>query len=204
MEREVNDVKKIVENNIKLIYKPTANFYFGNDMVRKNYDFDELLSVATLALNKAAKNFDKSKGYELSTYAVPIIKYSLLEFIRNDKWHYRRVKKDGKDKFETINIVSTDCVINDDPIDKEITLQDTIQDNEDNYKKIEDKHIVEELLKTCSDRERYILKGYFFEGKSQAILSKEFKTSQSFISLVIRRNLKRFRNLLEEEDIYVR
>lgn len=204
---EVKDINKMVEENIKLIYKPTAAFYFNNDMVKAKYEFDELLSVSTIALYRAVEKFDKSKGYEFSTYAIPLIRYSLLEFTRKDKWYYKRTNIKGVEKYEVIDRISTSIIINkpSDGAFKEITLEESLQDEEDCYKKIEDKHIIENLLNTCSEREKHILKEYFFEDKSQADLSKEFKTSQSFISLVIKRNLKKFKKIMEEEGIdYVR
>ena len=201
--KEVDNINKMVEDNIKLIYKPTAAFYFGNEMVRKKYEFEELLSVATISLHRAVEKFDKSKGYEFSTYAIPLIRYGLLEFTRNDKWYYKRTNIKGIEKYEPVDMLSTSMVIVDTSENggKEITLEDTIVDQEDYYKKVEDKHIVEDLFKTCTEREKSILKAYFFEDKSQAQLSKEFKTSQSFISLVIKRNLKKFKKIIEEGDI---
>lgn len=207
MGKEVNIINKMVDENIKLIYKPTATFYFSNDMIKKKYEFEELLSVATISLYKAAEKFDKTKGYEFSTYAIPLIRYGLLEFTRNDKWYYRRTNIQGIEKYEPIDRISTSIPFKEvgDNCNKEITLEDSLQEQEDFYKNVEDKYIIENLLKTCTERERKILIGYFFEDKSQVALSKEFKTSQSFISLVIRRNLKKFKKIMEEEEIdYVR
>lgn len=198
MEKEVNIINKMVEDNIKLIYKPTAAYYFSNKSVQKKYEFDELLSIATIGLHKAATKFDKSKGYEFSTYATTLIRYALLQFVRNDKWYFRRNVQKGVETFEIINRVSTSDLVSY-PGSKDITLEDSLEDKEDNYKEIEDKHTVNYLLSTCTEREKAILEGYFFDKKSQYVLSKEFKTSQPFISLVIRRNLKRFKELLEVE-----
>lgn len=203
MEKEVNRINKMVEDNIKLIYKPTIAYYNSNSMVKKNYELDELLSVSTLALHKAATKFDESKGYEFSTYAITLIKYALFEFTRKDKWYFQRTVKKGVEKFVKVERVSTSTVISEDG-NKDLTIEDSLEDKENFYEEIEDKHIVEYLLGTCTERERNILEGYFFDRKSQSQLSREFKTSQSFISLVIRRNLKRFKDILEEEDCYVR
>lgn len=200
MGREVNRINKMVEDNINLIYRPTAQYYFNHEMVRQKYEFDELLSVSTIALHKAASKFDKSKGFEFSTYAITLINFALLQFTQKDKWYFKRIKKDGVEKFEKIDRVSTSTIISEEG-NKDITLEDAIEDEEDYYKNIEDKQTVELLLDTCNDRERAILEGYFYDCKSQAQLSREFKTSQSFISLVIRRNLKRFKEILEERKI---
>lgn len=197
------EINKMVEDNINLIYKPTLHYFSSHEMVRKRYEIDELLSVSTLALHKAATKYDKSKGFEFSTYAITLINFALMQFTRKDKWYFKRTVRKGIEKFEPIDRISTSVVISD-LGNKDITLEEAIEDEEDCYKKIEDKQIVELLLNTCIDREKEIMKGYFFDRKSQAELSKEFKTSQSFISLVIRRNLKRFRTILEEEVEYAR
>lgn len=203
MKEEVNrEISKMVEDNIKLIYKPVRNYWNANEMVRRKYEFDELLSVATIALNEAAKKFDRTKGFEFSTYAVPLIQYALIAHTRKDRWYYRRRIVNGVEKFELVDRVSTSAKVKNvsDYGDKDITVEDSLEDMKDNYKDIEDKYIVEHLLATCVEREKDILKGYFYGEKSQAQLSKEFKTSQSYISLVIKRNLKRFKQILEEGE----
>lgn len=203
MGKEVNRIKQMVEDNINLIYKPTAQYYFSHEMVRQKYELDELLSVSTLALHKAATKFDKNKGCEFSTYAVTLINFALMQFTRKDKWYFKRTVRKGIEKFEPIERVSTSTVISEIG-NRDITIEEALEDEEDQYKEIEDKQLVKLLLDTCTGRERAILEGYFCDRKSQAELSKEFKTSQSFISLVIRRNLKRFKTILEEEVEYAR
>lgn len=203
MKEEVlgNKINKMVEDNIKLIYKPTANYYYSSQAVRKKYEFDELLSISTLALYKAAEKFDKSKGYEFSTYAITIIKYALLQFTTKDKWYFKRTVKEGKETFDFIDIMSTSTVISNNS-NKKITIEDSLKDKEDHFKEIENKELVEYLLSTCIERERLILEEYFFDKKSQKQIAKDFQTSQPFISKVIRRNLERFKGILKEEGNY--
>lgn len=203
MDKEVDRIKQIVNDNINLIYKPTAQYYFSHEMVRQKYELDELLSVSTLALHKAATKFDKNKGCEFSTYAITLINFALMQFTRKDKWYFKRTVKKGIEKFETIDRISTATVISKEG-NRDVTIEEALEDEEDHFQEIEDKQIVKMLLDSCPVREKAILEGYFFDRKSQAQLSREFKTSQSFISLVIRRNLKRFKTILEEEVDYAR
>ena len=106
-------IKKKVKENLNLIYAPTRAFYNSNDMIRAKYEFEELLSVSTIALFKAAAKFDESKGYKFSTFAVTLIKYALMGFTRNDKWYYDRKIIDGVEKFILVDRVSTSATVKD-------------------------------------------------------------------------------------------
>lgn len=196
--------KKRAKENIKLIYNPTRKFYLGNEMVRKKYEFNELLSVSTLALYKASEKFDENKGFKFSTYAVPLIQYALIEFTRKDKWYFNRTKIEGIEKFEPVERVSTSALIKDSTSingNKDLTIEDSLQDDTEVYTNADNKMMVDFLLSTCIERERAILIAYFYDEKPQSQLAKEFKTSQSFISLVIKRNLKRFKDILGDKEV---
>ncbi len=200
-------IKQRVDENIKLIYAPTRAFYNANEMVRVKYEFEELLSVSTIALHKAAAKFDESKGYKFSTFAVTSIKYALMGFTRNDKWYYDRKIVDGAEKFVLVDRVSTSATVTNGARingDKDMTIEQSLEDNQNNYEISENKILVDYLLKTCIKRERDIIVDYFYNDFTQKQLSDKYKTSQSYISLVLKRNLKRFKKILGKELGYVR
>ncbi len=193
-------IRKRVDDNLNLIYAPTRKFYNSNEMIKVKYDFNELLSVSTIALHKASSKFDESKGCKFSTYAVTIIKYSLMEFTRKDKWYYDRKTVDGVEKFVVVDRITTSHIIKDNRescgSNKSITLENSLIDEDNNYEKSDNEILVDELLNTCTDRERNIIEDYFYKELTQKQLSDKYKTSQSHISLVIKRNLARFKGIL--------
>lgn len=56
---------ELIEQNLGLVHS-CAKRFFGAE-------YDDLVSAGTLGLIKAADRFDPSRGYQFSTYAVPVI-----------------------------------------------------------------------------------------------------------------------------------
>lgn len=70
--------KKLVEDNIKLIYFALRKF---------NYPVEEYYDVAAIGLCEAAEKFDPSKGGKFSPYAVQGIRTRLYQESRKNKSH---------------------------------------------------------------------------------------------------------------------
>lgn len=70
--------EKIVCAHLKLVLKIVSNF--------KGYGFpeDDLIAEGNIGLLKALKNFDPSKGFRFSTYAMWWIKCSIQEYVMNN------------------------------------------------------------------------------------------------------------------------
>lgn len=60
-------IDQILEENIGLVYLVLSRFTVST------YDKDDLIQAGLLGLYTAIKRYDSSKGYALSTYAVPFI-----------------------------------------------------------------------------------------------------------------------------------
>ena len=67
-----------IENNIGLVYS-IANRFSG-----KGVDYDDLVQIGCVGLIKAVDNFDESRGFSFSTYAVPLIIGEIRQFFRDD------------------------------------------------------------------------------------------------------------------------
>lgn len=57
----------MIENNLGLVYSIAKRF------VGRGVDYEDLVQNGCVGLIKAVDNFDFSKGYKFSTYAVPVI-----------------------------------------------------------------------------------------------------------------------------------
>lgn len=68
---------EVVEKNIGLVHS-CANRFRGRGM-----EYDDLFQAGCLGLVKAVKNFDESKGFALSTYAVPVILGEIKRLFRD-------------------------------------------------------------------------------------------------------------------------
>ena len=94
-------------------------------------DYEDIVSIGTIGLVKAAITFDTSKNITFATYASRCINNEIF-------MHYRKANKYAND-------ISIDEPIGDDGEGKELTLVDTIADPDSNFvEKIVDK---EEFIK---------------------------------------------------------
>ena len=162
--------EKIVEDNIKLVY------YFSQN--------EDEAGAGMLGLVKGAKTYDESKGYTLSTY--------LGTCIQNEINYHRRKEKKHKYLISLNQPVSTDS--------KEITLEETISNPDDQYEeffKKEEYKLLYKALDTLSDKDKSIFYDYYglagHEKITQKEISKKLGISQATVSRIIKRKLKLLR-----------
>lgn len=67
----------MIENNLGLVYS-IAKRYVG-----RGVDYEDLVQNGCVGLIKAVDNFDFSKGYKFSTYAVPVIMGEIKRLFRD-------------------------------------------------------------------------------------------------------------------------
>ena len=83
-----NNVEKLFEENIRLV--DYAIGMYTNAKYTKNnplYDDEDLRQIGAMALFKAAKNFDESKGFRFSTYAVNAIRKDIYKTFEKQSHH---------------------------------------------------------------------------------------------------------------------
>lgn len=68
---------KLVENNLGLVHS-CANRFRG-----RGAEYDDLFQAGCIGLIKAADNFDESRGFSFSTYAVPVILGEIRRIFRD-------------------------------------------------------------------------------------------------------------------------
>ena len=73
-----NQREEKIESNMGLVYS-VANRFAG-----KGVDFEDLVQIGCVGLIKAVDNFDESRGFSFSTYAVPVIIGEIRQFFRDD------------------------------------------------------------------------------------------------------------------------
>jgi len=108
-----SDQKRLVEENIKLAY------YFARKFSNTKYDDEDLYSIATIGLIKAAQSFNESKNIKFATYAGRCITNEILMYLRKEKKH--------------IQDVSLEDVLNVDWDGNELTLSDIIPDPKSDF-----------------------------------------------------------------------
>ena len=68
---------EMISNNIGLVHS-IANRFRG-----RGADYDDLFQSGCIGLIKAVDNFDESKGFAFSTYAVPVIMGEINRMFRD-------------------------------------------------------------------------------------------------------------------------
>ena len=77
MKTELKNRNSIVEKNLGLVHSCAKRF------TGRGVEYDDLFQAGCVGLIKAADNFDESRGFSFSTYAVPVILGEMKRIFRD-------------------------------------------------------------------------------------------------------------------------
>lgn len=77
MQKAKEERDKLIDKNLGLVHS-CANKFRG-----RGVDYDDLFQAGCVGLIKAAENFDESRGFAFSTYAVPVILGEIRRIFRD-------------------------------------------------------------------------------------------------------------------------
>ncbi len=200
--KEENEcIKKIAEGdsearNTLIIHNLRLVAY----IVNKNYpdanDQDDLISIGTIGLIRAAETFDYSKGNHFSTYASKCIDNQI-------KMHFRKIK-------HQLTEISISEPIDSDSEGNALTLADIcssdINVEDDVLLKINSEKLYRFIEEELDEREREIIaKRYGIPDKdgrvckplTQREIAKELRISRSYISRIEKRALEKLKARFE-------
>ena len=187
---------RLIEHNLRLVAY----------IVNKNYpehtrggqqDADDLISIGTIGLIRAAETFDYSKGKKFSTYASRCIDNQI-------KMHFRKIKRQ-----------LTEVYINE-PLETDsegntLTIADILSSGvnieEETELRINSQKLYKFIAEELDDREREIIckrygirdgRGYAGKALTQREIAKELGISRSYISRIEKRALEKLRKRFEE------
>jgi RNA polymerase sporulation-specific sigma factor len=132
---------KLIEHNLRLVAHIIKRYYSS---IREQED---LISIGTIGLIKAAGTFDQEKGARFATYASRCIENEIL-------MHFRNLRKSAQDVFIS------------DPIDTDkegnsLTLQDVMSDDENIFDSIDlrlkSERMYQFIDKCLANREKKII-----------------------------------------------
>ncbi len=177
---------KLIEHNLRLVaYIVNKNYPDSNEQ-------DDLISIGTIGLIRAAETFDFTKGHHFSTYASKCIDNQI-------KMYFRKIK-------HQLTEVSISDPIDSDAEGNALTLADIcssdINVEEDVMLKINSEKLYRFIEEELDDREREIIaKRYGIPDKdgrvckplAQREIAKELGISRSYISRIEKRALEKLR-----------
>ena len=181
----LNARNKLIEHNLRLVV------FLAKKYDTTMYDLEDLVSIGTIGLIKGIKTYKLDKNIKLATYASRCIDNEILMFLRKNK---RRTKE-----------VSFEDSINFDSEGNELKIEDVFGTEEDIVHKSiecqEDKTTLEEEIKNLDDRDREIIEFRYGLGGHKELTQKELadklSISQSYISRIEKKVIKKLKNLMK-------
>lgn len=176
---------KLIEHNLRLVV------FLAKKYENTNVELEDLVSIGTIGLIKGIKTFSSDKNIKLATYASRCIDNEILMYLRKNK----------KTKIE----VSLDESLSYDADGNELKLEDILGTDADLVtknleKETERKIVMEEISKLNSRDKEIIVLRYGLEGHTE-MTQKEVADllgiSQSYISRIEKKVIKRIRNLVK-------
>ena len=215
----VDDREKAIVDNIGLVHSIANRFRY------RGADYDDLFQAGCLGLIKAVDNFDESKGFAFSTYAVPVIMGEIKRIFRDGgpikvsrALKEKSIKVQAvRDKFvkkelreptlsELAKLSDTDInelseILN--IISPVVSLSNSEENNDefdipvDESENLFDKLSINQIISKLDDREQQLIKYRFFEEKTQCETAMILGVSQVQISRKEKAILLKLRELLK-------
>ena len=173
--------KVLVERNLRLVV------YIAKKFESTGIHIEDLISIGTVGLMKAAATFDPSKNIKLATYASRCIENEILMHIRKTSGQRREISID-----EPLNV---------DWDGNELLLSDVLGSDADvvcqRIERVEERRMVRESVAGLAPREREIIELRFGLNGGRERTQKEVADmlgiSQSYISRLEKRIMERLR-----------
>ncbi len=186
--QEDESLKKIlVERNLRLVV------YIAKKFESTGINIEDLISIGTVGLMKAANTFQPDKNIKLATYASRCIENEILMYIRKTVGQKREISID-----EPLNV---------DWDGNELLLSDILGSEEDvvckRIEEVEERKMVRDSVAELNPREREIIELRFGLGGGRELTQKEVADqlgiSQSYISRLEKKIMKRLRLSMAEK-----
>ncbi len=176
---------KLIEHNLRLVV------FLAKKYENTNVDLEDLVSIGTIGLIKGVNTYKLDKNIKLATYASRCIENEILMFLRKNK--------------KRMSEVSFEDSINLDSEGNELKIEDVFGTEEDIvHKSIEDndnKKLLEEEIQKLNKRDKEIIElRYGLFGKkelTQKELADKLDISQSYISRIEKKVIKKLKNLMK-------
>ena len=215
----IDDRDKKITENIGLVHS------IANRFRNRGADYDDLFQAGCVGLIKAVDNFDESKGFAFSTYAVPVIMGEIKRIFRDGgaikisrSLKEKSIKVQAiRDKFLSKNLrgptVSELASLSGYDVEELSEILNIInpvvsinmlteEGSEeidipvDDSDKMFDRLSLEQVMTTLTETERLLIEYRFYQGKTQCETAKILNVSQVQVSRKEKAILLKMRNKL--------
>lgn len=215
-----DDREKMIVGNIGLVH------CIANRFIGRGAEYDDLYQAGCVGLIKAVDNFDESRGFLFSTYAVPVIMGEIKRLFRDGG--AIKVSRSLKEKSIRVQAIREKFINNElreptlselaslsgfceeelgeilNVINPVVSLSVSNEDGEnildipfDDSDEVLNKISVHQALKTLSNTEILIVKYRYFEGKTQCEAAELLGISQVQVSRREKQLLTKLRKKLD-------
>ncbi len=216
----IDDRDKKITENIGLVHS------IANRFRNRGADYDDLFQAGCVGLIKAVDNFDESKGFAFSTYAVPVIMGEIKRIFRDGgaikvsrSLKEKSIKVQAmRDKFLSENLreptvselaslsgydveeLSEILNIINPVISINMLTEEGSEEIDipvDDSDKMFDRLSLEQVMTTLTETERLLIEYRFYQGKTQCETAKILNISQVQVSRKEKAILLKMRNKLD-------
>lgn len=187
-----------------------------------DYTYDDVKQIGLMNLIKCVDTYDKSKGYEFSSYAVPYILGGIQREFRGRKRGIIYGRKIIRNKYKiesmlpymTVEEIAKELDLSVDEVreikdisfgvvslDKSCRIDDSSEEKSTladvlipPYEEDFDTNMyIEHLLSVISERERYVIEEIFYNNRSQTQIASQIGVSQVHVGRIMRKALKKMK-----------
>lgn len=210
---------EIIQQNTGLVHSCARRF------TGRGVEYEDLVQAGCIGLIKAVDNFDDSRGFSLSTYAVPVILGEIRRIFRDDGTvKISRIIKDRGRKIASFSqdfsrINGREPTVSEISENLDITEEDAAQainaslpvfsltddDSQKDYdvpvesydNEISDKIAIKQVLNNLDNKDRLLIELRYFQGLTQAKTAEKLRLTQVQVSRKEKALLKELRKKLE-------
>lgn len=215
----IDDRDKKITENIGLVHS------IANRFRNRGADYDDLFQAGCVGLIKAVDNFDESKGFAFSTYAVPVIMGEIKRIFRDggaikisrslkeksikvqairDKFLSKNLREPTVSELASLSgydVEELSEILN--IINPVVSINMLMEEGSeeidipvDDSDKMFDRLSLEQVMTTLTETERLLIEYRFYQGKTQCETAKILNVSQVQVSRKEKAILLKMRNKL--------
>lgn len=187
---------KLIEHNLRLVA------YIVSKHFSDSREQEDLISIGTIGLIKAAETFDINKDISFSTYASTCIQNQIKMYFRKNKHRYAEVymnepvETDKNGNEITIADIFSDDVCVDDEVDLRINME----------------KLYRYINRVLNDREKLIiskryglnLDGVVHKPLTQREVASELKISRSYVSRIEKKAIDKLKNEFDKNEFLLK
>ena len=175
----MTEIEGLILNNQGLVYHVAHKF--KSSLSNYRVSFEDVVGEGMIGLVKAAKKFEPERGFAFATFASLVITNEILLFLRKQR------------KYMTHRTISLDAPIkNGDGEEFYIEIADPI----DRFELSEDREAFKRITTQLSKADLDLMIKYY-SGVPQRVLAEEFNLSQSYISRIVSRTVRKAQRLVD-------